>query len=271
MRYGYIYKITSPSGRIYIGKTVDFKSRMSSYRCGHIKKQKLINGSILKYGFENHLVEIIDEGEFEADELCQLEISKIKENNSYHFNNPMGMNLTIGGEGVSGLPCSPEVRAKISRTKKDRDPTENQLNAIKRRVGSKVNKSKEWIINNGLSIRKPICQYDLSGNLITEWTGAIEVEKVLGFSRKAILCNLKNKTKKSNGFIWRYKNDVSNINLNINRFKGHKRKVINTETHEIFNSIKEAASSIGVRSGCIQTFLQGRIKHKKYPFTYAEQ
>lgn len=271
MRYGYIYKITSPSGRVYIGKTVDFNDRMSSYRCRLAYNQPLLNKSLKKYGFDNHSIEIIQEGEFEDNELNDLEILKIKEHNSYHFNNKMGMNLTIGGEGVCGLKQKPESIAKMIETRKNNPPTEKELNARAKMWGRKINKSEEWLINSGISIRKPICQYDLSGNLIKEWTGAIEVENTLGFSRKAILCNLKHKTKKSNGFMWRYKNDLSNINLNINRFKGYKRRVINTETHEIFNSIKEAASSIGVRPGCIQTFLSGHIKHKKYPFIYAEQ
>lgn len=271
MRYGYIYKITSPSGRIYIGKTVDFGSRMSSYRCGHAFKQKLLNHSLLKYGFENHHIEIIEEGEFEDKELNDLEILKIKEHNSYHFNNKMGMNLTTGGDGVCGLPCTIEVRAKISKTKLNNTPTEKELKARERMWGRKIKKSNQWIKNSGLSIRKPIIQYDLDGNVVREWSGAIEVETVLGFSRKAILCNLKHKSKKSNGFIWRYLDDLSEFNFNINKFKGLKRKVLNTETQDVFNSIKDAALSIGVRPGCIQTFLSGQIKHKKYPFIYAEQ
>ena len=53
-----IYKITSPSGKAYIGKTVNFRARMSQHQgkgstCGAIKS------AIQKYGWDNMKVEIL--------------------------------------------------------------------------------------------------------------------------------------------------------------------------------------------------------------------
>lgn len=58
-----IYKITSPSGKIYIGQSVDILSRINKYKNAKCITQPIILKSILKYGWENHLFEIVLECE----------------------------------------------------------------------------------------------------------------------------------------------------------------------------------------------------------------
>lgn len=58
-----IYKITSPTGRVYVGQSIDVKKRLYSYRKLKCKTQTLLYRSLLKYGFSNHSVEIIKECE----------------------------------------------------------------------------------------------------------------------------------------------------------------------------------------------------------------
>ena len=58
---GYIYKITSPSGKIYIGQSINPNERKSRYKNLACKEQKKIYRSIKKYGWENHTFEIIEE------------------------------------------------------------------------------------------------------------------------------------------------------------------------------------------------------------------
>lgn len=61
---GYVYKITSPSGRIYIGSTNNHEIRKSQYKRAKIdKKQIKLHNSLLKYGFESHTFEVIDKCE----------------------------------------------------------------------------------------------------------------------------------------------------------------------------------------------------------------
>ena len=52
-KIGYIYKITNPKGRIYIGKTTRLNDRISSYRNNHKSGQKIIERSIEKYGWDH--------------------------------------------------------------------------------------------------------------------------------------------------------------------------------------------------------------------------
>lgn len=60
-RNGHIYKITSPTGKIYIGSTLDIKQREYLYRNLHCKSQTKLYHSLKKYGFGIHVFEIIKE------------------------------------------------------------------------------------------------------------------------------------------------------------------------------------------------------------------
>lgn len=58
-----VYKILSPSGRSYIGKTVDlyerFKCYVSAYNAKRNDQPKLMK-SFVKYGIQNHKIEILE-------------------------------------------------------------------------------------------------------------------------------------------------------------------------------------------------------------------
>jgi group I intron endonuclease len=54
-----IYKITSPTNKIYIGQSWDFIDRIKFYKRLHCKLQTKIYNSLVKYGYDNHIIEII--------------------------------------------------------------------------------------------------------------------------------------------------------------------------------------------------------------------
>jgi group I intron endonuclease len=56
-----IYKITSPSNKVYIGQSWDWISRKSKYKKLKTSEQTYIHRSLLKYGYEAHKVEIVYE------------------------------------------------------------------------------------------------------------------------------------------------------------------------------------------------------------------
>lgn len=60
-----IYKITSPSGKVYIGHSKDIKDRWLDYKRKVCKKQRRLYNSLVKYGSEKHTFEIIEECIFE--------------------------------------------------------------------------------------------------------------------------------------------------------------------------------------------------------------
>lgn len=69
-----IYKITSPSGKIYIGQSVNILSRINKYKNAKCITQPIILKSILKYGWENHVFEIV----------CECEQSELNERERYY-------------------------------------------------------------------------------------------------------------------------------------------------------------------------------------------
>ena len=57
-----IYKITSPSGKIYIGQSVNIERRFAEYRRnGGAKKQRRLAASFAKYGTDAHEFSIVTE------------------------------------------------------------------------------------------------------------------------------------------------------------------------------------------------------------------
>jgi len=62
---GVIYKITSPSGRLYVGKTHDLRKRVNAYKCDVRKNRKdlKLHNSLRKYGWDAHILEVIEEVE----------------------------------------------------------------------------------------------------------------------------------------------------------------------------------------------------------------
>jgi hypothetical protein len=67
-----IYKITSPSGRVYIGQSKDIQKRWGKhYKKLRCKKQTVLYRSFLKYGVENHIFEIIEEANFGDLNCCE--------------------------------------------------------------------------------------------------------------------------------------------------------------------------------------------------------
>lgn len=257
---GYIYLITSPRSKIYIGKTVNIKNRISNYKGLHCKGQRIIYNSIKKYGWDSHTFEILESGLFSKEELSSLEKYYISKYKTFVRYNKEGMNLTLGGEGCTNLIHSKETKLKISETKKNQPRTQREVEASNKRIGVKINKSSEWIKNNSKSVRKPINQYDLKGNFIKRWEGAIEVEKELGLSRKGIFPNLKKITHSAYGFVWGYENDTS-IKPKPTP-KGKRKPVYDFRNNKIYKSITEASFELKVSTGTIIN----RIKSKQLEY-----
>ena len=195
---GTIYKLTSPSGKIYIGQTTNLKDRKrclyntNKYYSGH----KLDN-AIKKYGIENFKYEILVQIEMEdkfllREHLDVLEIQYIEKYNSY--NN--GYNMTLGGSGSKGCFQTEESRKKISEKAKGRKGsmlgkhlTEEQKRKVsefaKTRIGDKnpffgkthTTSSKNKI---GIANGKPVIQMDLNGNFIAEFRSARDAANSFG-------------------------------------------------------------------------------------------
>lgn len=66
-----VYSITNPKKRVYIGQSLDIKSRFASYRRLSCKGQIRLYNSFLKYGVDKHIFTVITE--CEPEQLNDLE------------------------------------------------------------------------------------------------------------------------------------------------------------------------------------------------------
>lgn len=56
-----IYKIINPTDKIYIGQSINIEKRINQYKKLRCKQQVVLYRSLLKYGYDNHKFEIIEE------------------------------------------------------------------------------------------------------------------------------------------------------------------------------------------------------------------
>lgn len=109
-----IYKITNPQGEIYIGCTIDWGRRLNEYKKLKVKGQSKIYNSLLKYGWVNHIFEIIEECEILN--LYEKEIFYINKFNSVEG----GLNIRLGGRNGNLIQSTKD---KISKKLKGRKVT----------------------------------------------------------------------------------------------------------------------------------------------------
>ncbi len=109
-----IYKITSPSGKIYIGQSVNVEQRIKSYANINVsKKQIKLHNSIKKYGINNHIIEIIIE--CEISELNSLERYY---QDLYSVCSKQGLNCQLTKTDDKSGKVSEETLIKLSKIRK---------------------------------------------------------------------------------------------------------------------------------------------------------
>lgn len=108
-----IYKITSPSSKVYIGQSIDITARWNTHRKSikNKKKTKLIN-SFLKYGVDNHIFEIV--------EICEQKDLNERERYWQDYYNVIeeGLNLKLTQTDDKSGSLSDETKQKISISNK---------------------------------------------------------------------------------------------------------------------------------------------------------
>lgn len=88
-----IYKITSPSNKIYIGQSINIEKRFIGYKYSKAKKQPILHRSFMKYGIEKHKFEVVCE--CKKHELYTLEAYYQK---LYSANSKNGLNCFVNSD-----------------------------------------------------------------------------------------------------------------------------------------------------------------------------
>jgi hypothetical protein len=168
-----IYKIINPTGKIYIGQSTNIGNRKYYYSSIKCDKQPKLYNSLQKYGWEQHMFEIIEECSLE-----QLNEREIYWGLHYDVLGENGLNLRLGD--ANGL-CSEETKKKIGITNSRPKPD-----------------------NFNSNLKKIVLQFDVKGNLIAEYSSYHEAKDKTGLSLTEVL---RGKAKTAGGYIFKYKDD----------------------------------------------------------------
>ena len=214
-----IYKITSPTGKIYVGQSINIEKRWKGHKNYNGIGPKLKN-SYNSHGFENHIKETIEE--CNLDQLNEREVYWKKyylEQAKYDWSKVLFCELY----DIGGGPKSQETKSKQSLSQKQNLSRPEIIE--KRKINCKISANKpgvqeravahtNWIkreLNRMKSmdyskLKKPVIQYDLNGNFIKEWDGFIDIKKELNYDQSFVRKCCKGLQKTAYGFIWKYKN-----------------------------------------------------------------
>ena len=205
-----IYKITSPTKRIYIGQSRNIKKRISNYKSLDCKKQKRLYASFIKHGVEKHIFEIIEECE-----LINLNIRERHYQDLFNVLSVNGLNCTLTEHSDKVRVYSDATRLKMSKSRigiKLSDNTKNKLSEI-----SKGNSHAKGYKHTAKALIK-----------ISECSrGRKSTDKQKEAARAS-----------------------------------NSKKVINSETGVVYNSIEECALAIGIKANNLGRYLNSKRKNK---------
>lgn len=151
-----IYKITSPSGKVYVGQSINIEKRFKQYKYLKCNGQIILYRSLKKYGTDKHIFEI----------LCECEVYELNDKERYYQElysaiGLNGMNCQLVNTFKEKRVFSEETKIKMSISAKKKIFTEehrkNIGKAVIKRGGfpcSEEKKEKLRLINLGTKCEK---------------------------------------------------------------------------------------------------------------------
>jgi group I intron endonuclease len=212
-KIGLIYRYTSPSGKMYIGQTINEKSRNCQHKTQTILADTYFAKAIRKYGFDNLEYEVlisfkptIDKDRLKRvlDKLEQRYI-KLYKTNIHEF----GYNLNEGGNGNLGYEHTEEALTKITQYQQNKTE-EHKHNLSIASLGVKKSEETKAKMSASKKNKKQVEKYNLEDNLIDTFNSIEDAAKSLveGVQKTKAnkigeCCNGKRKT--IYNFIWKFK------------------------------------------------------------------
>ena len=237
---GIVYKATGPTGKVYIGKTMQllhrrkichksnaFNKNVESYN-SHFYK------AIRKYGFNAFKWKVVLK-DIPEDKLSKIEMKMIKNLDTVKY----GYNSTEGGEGSIGFKHSEESKRKMSKSSKGQfvsEETKKKLSEM--RKGKKKSKehiekirlsnigktsgekhylygkkrSKDIVEKTKKTKRKaffnPVIVFDKCENIVGEWDSVAECVESLGLLQSNVWKCLNGLRKMHRGYGFKYKREI---------------------------------------------------------------
>lgn len=226
-----IYKITSPTGRIYIGQSINIEKRFRDYKSVNAKKQPRLNRSLQKHGFENHKVEIV----------CECLVEELNDKERYYQE-------LFDCIGKNGLNCV--LTQASDRSGKFSEETLNKRRGVKRpeHVRLKISESHK---GKKYSVERKLQMAETSRN--------ISPETIIKMSKAHLGHKHTEEAKRKIAEASRLRPQSEETRLKI--ASKHGKRVLNIITGEVFLSVTKAAKSEGYNVGNFNLKLKGITKN----------
>lgn len=239
--------------KVYVGQTREKNiiKRWGNDGIGY-KTQDRFWRAIQKYGWDNFEHLIITDW-ITKEKANEIEIAVIALFDS--TNKDYGYNISQGGNGPTGVPCTDEKKQLLSDMfsgfgnpfygKKHTDDIKDMLSEIR-------------------SI--PIVQLDLNGVFIAEYKNAKEASQISGADYTSILkcCADKEHCNSAGGYLWTYMDDYK-CGKRKQYYNNHLRQVVQLDMNGDFiaehNSVKSASKTTGVCDTGIISCCNGTYQH----------
>ena len=206
-----IYMWTSPSGKSYIGQSVDLVKRHREF----VRFNKSYSGITINRARKKY--NNINDWKYKVLEYCGVD--KLDEREKYYIalydtmNN--GYNSNEGGEGNVGLKQNEETRRKISLSQigeKNNNYGKPRPLEVRRKI-SEGNKGRILSDEQRLKLSKAhdnvkiaVSQYTKEGVYIASYDSSLEAQRKTGVHNSHIVLCCKGERKSAGGFKWAYKN-----------------------------------------------------------------
>jgi hypothetical protein len=260
----YVYRHLKPNGEVFyigIGKVKNFK------RAYNVKQRNSFWKSVFKkYGREVQLLKI----NLTLEEACEIEEILIKWYGRRDLGKGNLTNLNDGGLGSTNP--SEKGREGISKSAKKRVGDKNPFFGKKhsqetREALSKINTGKKRTEDVKIKMSKNSSKtkskkvIDTKTNTI--FSSAVDASKAIGVPYGIFkkYLNGKSKNKTSCVYLENYANNVIVPNKDISFYKPPK-KVIDTFTGVIYNTIKEASKINNIDYSSLKLYLSGKLTNK---------
>lgn len=246
--FHYIYKITNPINQVYIGQSKNVCRRFVDYSKARCSSQKLLYNSIIKYGWENHIFQILFA--VNENEIDDLEIKTILENKSYYYENKnIGLNMLKGGRNAY-LMKDKNVVKNNSLSKTGKKHSKERCEKISKSLKGK----KAW--NKGLTKE--------TNNIIKEQSERLKNKKITEKELKRLSTLFKGKKH----------SEETKLKMSEKSRQNQIKKIIVTYPcgkKEIFNNKKQACEFLNLDLSTVCKVIDKKIKSTKvkgYSFNY---
>lgn len=213
-----IYKITSPSGKVYIGQSINIEKRLNQYKTNLPKRQTKLLRSFKKHGTNSHLFEIVAT-------CIKEDLNKLERHYQDLFNctsiNGLNCRLTKSDDKSGQLSAITKNKislAHIGKIKTKEHSEKIRLKNIGRTPHNKGKKTPTHIVKKlsdshlglklsektklKMSLNSAFSKVVLDTSSGVFYNSAKEVSKLYNIKHNTLICKLIGKNKNNTNFIY---------------------------------------------------------------------